>query len=108
MKKFIFNAIIAAGLLAAVPAFAMDLHEARDAGILGEKNDGYVAVLKKSPDADALANDVNDKRKQEYARISKQNSQPVSVVGTLAAKQIVDGLNAGDKYQDASGNWKTK
>lgn len=108
MKKFIFSTVLATSLMIATAAFAMDLHEARDAGILGEKNDGYVAVLKKSAEAEALAAEVNSKRKQEYTRISKQNSQPVAVVGKLAAQQIIEGLNAGDRYQDASGAWQTR
>jgi uncharacterized protein YdbL (DUF1318 family) len=93
--------------MAASPAFALTLHEARAAGVLGEKKDGYVAVLKKSADADALAKDVNDKRLQEYTRISKEKGQPVDVVASLAAEQIVNTLGSGEHYQDASGSWKT-
>lgn len=108
MKLRILSAVAALGILmAASPAFALSLHEARADGTLGEKKDGYVAVLKKSAEAEALAKDVNEKRLQEYTRISKENGQPVSVVSALAAKQIADGLGSGEKYQDASGNWKT-
>jgi uncharacterized protein YdbL (DUF1318 family) len=108
MKSRIFTIILALALLAAAPALALDLHAARDAGIIGEKADGYVAVLKKSADADALARDVNAKRKAEYARISQENKQPVGIVAKLAAQQIIEGLNAGDSYQDADGSWKTR
>lgn len=94
-------------LMAASPAFALSLHEARAAGVLGEKKDGYVAVLKKSTDADALAKEVNDKRLQEYTRIAKDKGQPVDVVASLAAEQIINTLGSGEHYQDASGNWKT-
>lgn len=107
MKLRILSATIALGILmAASPAFALSLHEARAAGILGEKKDGYVAVLKKSADADALAKDVNDKRREEYARIAKEKGQPVNVVATLAAEQIAQTLGSGEQYQDASGSWK--
>jgi uncharacterized protein len=108
MKNRIFASLFALTLLAAAPAFALDLHAARDAGIIGEKNDGYVAVLKKSAEADALAAEVNAKRKAEYARISKENKQSADVVAKLAAQQIVEGLNAGDPYQAADGSWKTR
>jgi uncharacterized protein YdbL (DUF1318 family) len=108
MKQRILGAMAALVIMmAASPAFALGLHEARAAGILGEKKDGYVAVLKKSADADALANDVNDKRRQEYARISKEKGQPVDVVATLAAEQIINTLGKGEQYQDAGGSWKT-
>ncbi|MCK4944729.1 MAG: YdbL family protein [Alphaproteobacteria bacterium] len=108
MKLRFISMIVALSVLLAFPAFALDLHQARDAGILGEKNDGYVAVLKKTPEAEALAKDINKKRAQEYERISKQNDQPVKVISNLAAKQIAKGINAGNKYQDTNGNWKTR
>ena len=108
MKLWFMNVIIALSVLMVFPAFALDLHQARDAGILGEKNNGYVAVLKKTPEAEALAKDVNKKRAQEYERISKQNGQPIKVISNLAAQQIVEGINTGNKYQDADGNWKTR
>ena len=108
MKHRFMSIIIALSVLITVPAFALTLHQARDAGILGEKNDGYVTVLKKDPKAEALAKDINKKRTKEYERISKQNGQPVKVVSTLAAQQIAKKINAGNKYQDANGDWKTR
>lgn len=107
MKKHAISLWFAAALLAA-PAFALDLHSARESGALGEKNDGYVAVLKNSPDAEQLAGEVNAKRKAEYARISAENGQTVDVVARLAAAQIVKGLKSGSFYQDEGGAWKKR
>jgi len=95
-------------MIAASPAFALDLASARASGVVGEKNDGYVAVIKSSAEADALAAEVNARRKAEYARISAANSQPVGVVAKLAAEEIIGKLSAGSKYQNASGAWVTK
>ena len=94
--------------LFALPALALDLASARADGSVGEKSDGYVTALKSSGDVNALVADVNAKRKAEYERISKENGQPVDVVAKLAAAQIVGKLSSGAKYQDGSGNWKTK
>lgn len=104
MKKLVFMMIA----LLSFPAFALDLHAARAGGQIGEMNDGYVSVMAKSPDVVALVAEVNDKRKTEYSRISKQNGQPVEVVAKLAAQQIIDGLPSGALYQDASGVWKKR
>ena len=106
MKQF-FAAVLAL-FLAASPAFALDLQQARANGQIGEKNDGYVAVLSGGADVAALAGEINAKRKQEYARISNQNGQPVELVAKLAAGQIIGGLGAGMMYQDNGGNWKKK
>jgi uncharacterized protein YdbL (DUF1318 family) len=108
MKFRTLTALAVAGILFSAQAFAMDLHAARNAGLIGEKLDGYVAVLKHTPEADALAAEVNAKRKTEYAKISAANAQPLDVVGTLAAAQIIEKLDKGDKYQSPEGGWKTK
>lgn len=101
-------AVVAAVAALASPAFAIDLQSARSSGIVGEKNDGYVAVLKASSEADALAAEVNARRKAEYTRISKENGQPVDVVAKVAAEAIINKLSAGSSYQATDGSWKKK
>ena len=108
MKFRTLTALAITGILFSTQAFAMDLHAARNAGLIGEKLDGYVAVLKHSPETDALAEEVNAKRQAEYAKISSANAQPLDVVGKLAAAQIIEKLDKGDKYQSPDGGWKTK
>lgn len=95
-------------MMIAMPALALDLQGARSQGLIGEKTDGYISVLKSSKEVDELTAEVNAKRKAEYARISKENGQPVDVVAKLAAGQVIAKLPAGAMYQDASGNWKAK
>jgi uncharacterized protein YdbL (DUF1318 family) len=105
--KFLTLAALAA-LLFALPAFAVDLHEARGSGLVGEKLDGYVAALKATPDVQALVNGVNAQRQQEYARIAKEKGQTADVVAKLAAQQIINGLPAGNSYQAPDGSWKKR
>jgi uncharacterized protein YdbL (DUF1318 family) len=107
MKKLIaLTAIIFLSVTA--QALALDLQSARSSGILGEKNDGYVSVLKSDAEAKALADKVNTARKAEYARISKENGQTLDVVAKVAAEEIAKKLPAGAKYQNASGAWVTR
>lgn len=108
MKKFLTLMLFTAGVTLAGQAFALDLSGARAQGIVGEKLDGYVAVVKPSAEAQALVNDINTRRRAEYDQISRQNSQPVSVVGKVAAETIINGLPSGSLYQGADGSWKTK
>ena len=89
MKKLIVGIL---ALIIAVPAFALDLQTARQQGVLGEKADGYVAVLKATPEATKLADEVNAARKAEYTRISKENGQSVDVVAKVAAEAIAKKL----------------
>lgn len=106
--KFRVLPVVAALILAAGAACALDLAAARASGAVGETPSGYVTAIESSAEVEALVSSVNAKRKAEYARISKQNGQPVEVVGQLAAPQIIGGLPKGSKYQDASGAWKTR
>jgi uncharacterized protein YdbL (DUF1318 family) len=104
------NTVILAtiAVLWALPVLALDLQTARGQGLVGEKTDGYVAAVKSTADTEALVDEVNAKRKVEYARISKENGQPVDVVGKVAAEQVISNLPKGAMYQDASGNWKSR
>lgn len=106
MKKMTFAAAILCLISSA--ALGLDLHGARSQGLVGEKTDGYVAAIQLTPEVKALVEEVNSKRHAEYAHISQQNGQPVSVVAKLAAGQIVSKLQRGEMYQDESGAWKKK
>ncbi len=109
MKKFgAFFLIALTGVIMSVTAFAMNLQSARNDGIVGERLDGYVEVLKPSTEAKELANDVNERRRAEYQRISNENKQPVDIVAKLAAKQIIERLESGQFYQSPNGQWVRK
>lgn len=108
MKKTLLPAAALAALLFATPAAALELHDARTGGMIGEKADGYVTALKPAADVNALVDSVNSRRRAEYEKISKQNGQPVNVVGQVAAEQIINGLPAGASYQAPDGSWKKR
>lgn len=108
MKHTNIALIFAFALILSAQAFAMDLAQGRAQGLVGEKLDGYVAAISAAPEAQALANEVNVRRREEYLKISKQNGQPASVVSKVAAESIIKGLPAGSLYQGADGSWKKR
>jgi hypothetical protein len=108
MKLRHFGIVFTLIMLLAAPAYALDLQEARAAGSVGEKLDGYLAARSEAADVQALVETINAKRREEYARISKENSQPVDVVAKLAAAQIINGLQPGVYYQAPDGSWKKR
>lgn len=108
MKRIYGIFVLAAALLVSMQAFAMELGQARSGGLVGEKLDGYVAVIGSHNEAQELVNEVNARRREEYAKISKNNGQPVAVVGKVAAEQIINGLPGGAFYQGADGSWARK
>ena len=63
----------------ATPAWASPLDEAKGRGALGERYDGYLGVVSASASAadQALAQDINAKRKAHYAGIGAKNGASV-------------------------------
>lgn len=108
MKRTFIAALFAVAMIFAVEAFAMDLSQARAQGLVGEKLDGYIGAVTASSDATAVVSEINTRRRAEYEKISKANGQPVSVVGKVAAENIINGLPGGSLYQGADGSWKKK
>lgn len=108
MKLHALALALALTAFTALPAFALDLQQARSAGSIGETTNGYVAVVKSSPEVEELVAIVNAKRKQEYARISQANGQSIDVVAKVAAEQIINNLETGNLYQAADGSWKKR
>lgn len=105
-SKTMFAAV--ASVMISLPAWALDLDQARNAGMVGEQTSGYVVALKNTPEVNALVAGVNAKRKQQYISLSKENGQPVEVVAKLFAAQIINKLPAGALYQMPNGEWKKR
>lgn len=62
-------------------AFAMSLQEAKSQGYLGEQANGYLGLVQANPEAKAVMDDVNNKRRAHYETIAKKNklSPPTSL-----------------------------
>ena len=92
----------------AVPAFALDLDEARANGLLGEQVNGYVGIVSTStPELENLAAEVNAKRKAHYAEIAARNGTAVEAVAALAGKKLVESAPSG-RYVRTNGGWTKK
>ncbi|ABP80432.1 uncharacterized protein conserved in bacteria [Stutzerimonas stutzeri A1501] len=101
-------------LLLALPAAAMTLNEAMSAlgeakasGVLGEKPDGYLGVVRSSQNAEDIASQINQARRAEYHRVAKQNGISVSDVEAIAGKKAIEKTPPGQIIQ-LNGNWVRK
>ncbi len=108
MKKKNIGILAALVLFAASSALALSLDEAKTQGLVGEKMNGYTGAVVSSAEARALVDDINNRRRQEYERISSENGQPQDVVEKLAAEKLIGRLGAGQYYEDENGNWRRK
>jgi uncharacterized protein YdbL (DUF1318 family) len=101
----------AAGLMIVLQyAWAIDLHDAKTKGLVGEANTGYLASVQMPASAEvrALIEEVNAKRKAEFERTAEKTGATVMQVAYRFYELAVEKTAPGHYYQDTSGNWKKK
>lgn len=91
-------------------AWAIDIGTAKEQGLVGEANTGYLAAVKTpaSAEVNALIAEVNAKRKAEFADTAQKTGTTVVQVANRFYELAVQRTAAGNYYQDAAGNWKKK
>ncbi len=96
-------------LFAAGGVHAIELDEAKSAGLVGETLEGYLAAVNESPSPEVavLVEEVNAKRRAEYERIAKANGIDVAEVEALAAKKAIEKTRAGG-WVRVNGTWRQK
>jgi hypothetical protein len=89
----------------AVVADALD--DAKAAGLIGERPDGFVAAVQPNPTPDiaALVKNINRKRAAAYERIADESGTPVEQVGALAAEKVRQQSPPGHYFMNPNGSW---
>ncbi len=108
MKKLIHTIFLLLTFVS-VTAFAADLDQAKNDGLIGERADGYLGLVDSSAGADvrALVADVNNKRKAQYERIASKNDLPLAQVEALAGKKTIEKTRSGH-WVLLNGGWQQK
>lgn len=91
-------------------AWAIDIRDAKDKGLIGEANTGYIAAVTSPASAEvrALIAEVNAKRKAEFEAAAKKTGVTTQQVAYRFYELAVQKTAAGGYYQDSSGQWKKK
>lgn len=91
-------------------AFAADLHQAKAAGLIGERNDGYLGYVVSPPQDDikVLVKDINNKRRAKFSSTAEKNQLQTEQVAGRFYLRAVKETSRGDYYQNASGDWVKK
>tara|TARA_B100000609_G_C17140090_1_gene395055 strand:+ start:650 stop:997 length:348 start_codon:yes stop_codon:yes gene_type:complete len=98
----------AAAIKARMKARLPQIEALKNQGALGEDNQGYLKVLKKTGNADKLAAEENKDRKLVYTALAKKLKTTPALVGKRRAIQIAQRSPKGQMIQDAAGKWKKK
>ena len=91
-------------------AWAIDIHTAKDQGLVGEATTGYLAAVKTpaSAEVEALITEVNGKRKAQFEKAAANAGATMEQVQFRFYQLAVKKTEAGHYYQDQNGKWQKK
>ncbi|WP_232219882.1 YdbL family protein [Pseudogulbenkiania sp. MAI-1] len=95
-------------LVCSTLAMALDLDGAKSQGLVGEQPDGYLGVVKSTPEAVELAADINAKRRSAYEAIAKKNGATLDQVAALAGQKAIEKAAPGTYVKSSTGQWVKK
>jgi hypothetical protein len=114
MKNIIFKSIIVVSFLFSSTVFAIGLDDAKQQGLIGERDNGYLGIVtmqevrdKVQPDTQILIDDINAKRKAVYVKLAKKNGITLQQVEKLAAAKAYEKTNSGH-YLWINSKWTKK
>ncbi|HXG99071.1 MAG TPA: YdbL family protein [Sphingomicrobium sp.] len=107
------RALLAAGFaLAAVPAGAQEttlVVQARAAGLIGERFDGYVGVVTApSPALRTQVAAINIKRRSLFSNFAASRGVAAQEVGITAACTLLGRVRVGEVYMLGDGRWRRR
>ena len=106
-NKIIFKSLVIVSLLFSSFVFAIDLDEAKDKGLVGEKDNGYLGVVIAQNDVQSLVDDINAKRKEVYLKLATKNGISLQQVEKLAAQKAYEKTSSGH-YLWVNDKWTKK
>lgn len=104
-------ALMLLALVLPAPAVAASLEEAKAAGYVGERPDGYVGLVRQDvPDwARQLVNEINAQRRDTYAEVAARTpGASVREVGIIAGAKLLERAPAGHYVMNEQGQWIVK
>jgi uncharacterized protein YdbL (DUF1318 family) len=94
----------------ALPATAQSLDQAKAAGLVGEKADGFVGVVAADAPAEvrAMVDRINAERRAKYAEIAGKQNAPIDAVAKIAGQKLTERAPSGQYILGADGQWRQK
>lgn len=87
---------------------APQIRALKTGGVIGERANGLLGLVKESAADKALVDAENTDRKAVYAEIARGSGGSVTAVANRRALQIVEQASAGDWLQSTDGKWYQK
>ncbi len=98
------------GSLLSLNIFALDLKDAKEQGLVGERKDGLVGYVTPAPSVElkAVVEEVNQKRKQIFAETAANTGATEKQVANRFYERAIEATKPNQFYQDVTGNWVKK
>lgn len=91
-------------------AWAQSLAEAKEAGWIGERPNGYLGLVK--PDTPnnikKLVQDINAKRRARYLEIAKKNGTKLEAIQAIVGAKLIKRARPSDYIMNSAGKWIKK
>ncbi|MGI9500346.1 MAG: YdbL family protein [Geminicoccaceae bacterium] len=84
------------------------LDDAKAAGLVGERADGYVGAVTGDAGIQGLIDEINAGRRAKYAEIASKRGAPVDAVAVIAGKKLIERVPAGQYVMGSDGKWQQK
>lgn len=112
LSRFLLALGLAVAFILVAPgsAAAGSLEDAKAAGLVGERPDGYLGVVPSEAPLDIvqLVEEINAKRRDAYAEIAAKNGTSVEAVAVLTADKLYQKASPGDYLMNENGQWVRK
>ncbi|MFT5636025.1 MAG: hypothetical protein ACI89T_001480 [Cognaticolwellia sp.] len=92
----------------AFSAWAISLDDAKQHGLIGEMQNGYLGIVIDSAEAQSLVTSINEKRKSIYLNLARKNKITLAQVTALAGEKALSKTQSGHFIQNAAGQWIKK
>jgi uncharacterized protein YdbL (DUF1318 family) len=104
MKKI----ILMITLILSFSVFALELSDAKQQGLVGERMNGLLGVVETFQEAKELVNSINAQRLAVYKKIAEKNAMTIDQVSVLAGEKAIKKTPQGQYIQNAAGQWVIK
>lgn len=95
-------------LILSFSAFALELSNAKEQGLVGEQRNGLLGVVQASPEAVELVEDINSRRLIKYKQLAVKNAMTLEQVSILAGEKAIKKTPAGQYIENSAGEWVVK
>ncbi|WP_075187731.1 YdbL family protein [Teredinibacter haidensis] len=94
----------------ALPAYALDLQQAKTDGLVGEMNNGYLGSPQETPSTEvqALIKDINSKRKDMYNALANSQNLSLEAIEKLAGEKAFAKTASGHYIKTPGSGWQKK